>query len=442
MSAAPHAGRGRRDALAVLVAQVGMLAASLAVQALLAWQLMPAGRGEYAVLAVIGTLLPTLCAVGLDRAVQYQLMSGKIALAVALGSSGLLVLVAAAGAIVLLVAAGVAGVPTTPPDDPGWWLAAVLLIVGSLAHTVALRLHIAVRAYRRYLYANLLQSLVSVGALLVVLAVFEGGFVLAAMALALSYLCAAALSVRWLVRDADGSLGLLAPERRREAFGFGARFYPTLVGHAVDFNAGTLVLAAMATASEVGIYAALSALMLKFLIVAQALQEALLPRVAADSIGIPAMVAQMARLAVVATFVAVAVFLAAGEWIVALLLSPAFVAGVAVAWWLAPGIVAHAASTVLMPHFEGRGMPGVVSLATWVGLVANVLGLLVLYPRMGIAGAGLAMTVGLLVRLLVLLFRFRHSSGTSFGEVLVPRRGDAALAWSVVQSLRRKARVA
>lgn len=442
MNAAPEAGRGRSDALAVLVAQVGMLAASLAVQALLAWTLLPAGRGEYAVLAAVGTLLPTLCAIGLDRAIQYQLMSGKIPLSVALGSLGLLVPVAAGGAIVLLVAAGAAGVPTTPPDDAGWWLTAVLLIVGSLAHTVALRLHIAVRAYRRYLYANLLQSLVSVGALLLVLAAFDGGFVLAALALALSYLCAAALSVRWLVGDAGGSYGLLAPERRREAFGFGVRFYPTLVGHAVDFNAGTLVLAAMATSSEVGIYAALSALMLKFLIVAQALQEALLPRVAADSIGIPAIVAQMARLAVVATFVAVAVFLAAGEWIVALLLSPAFVAGVSVAWWLAPGIVAHAASTVLMPHFEGRGMPGVVSLATWVGLVVNVASLLVLYPRMGVAGAGLAMTIGLFVRLLILLFRFRNSSGTSFCEVLVPRRGDAVLAWTAVQSLLRKARTA
>ncbi|MBK9251794.1 MAG: polysaccharide biosynthesis C-terminal domain-containing protein [Proteobacteria bacterium] len=258
------------------------------------------------------------------------------------------------------------------------------------------------------------------------------------VALAASYLVATGVSLFWLTRRLAAPLSFVPRERLREVFAFGIRSYPTAIAHAIDFNAGVLVLAVIAFASDVGIYAALSALMLRFLLLAQAMQEALLPRIAADSTGRHELVVQMSRLAVAAALLALGVFLPFSGWVVAMLLSPAFLAGIGIVWWMAPGIAAHAASTVLMPYFEGRGKPGVISMATWVGMSTNIAGLLVLYPAMGLSGAGLAMTAGLVSRLIVLQMYFRSENGVSIRSLIVPVRADMDMAWSTIRGLVRR----
>jgi O-antigen/teichoic acid export membrane protein len=224
-----------------------------------------------------------------------------------------------------------------------------------------------------------------------------------------------------------------------EIAGFGFRFYPAAVAHALDFNAGVLVLAAIASSSEVGIYAALSALMLRFLLLAQAIQEAVLPRVAADADrGRQHLVSQLTRVSVWATAAIVLAFLPVSNWIVGVLLSPPFVEGISIIWWMVPGIIAHAASAVLMPYFEGRGRPGVVSIATWVGMTVNVAAVVLLYPVLGLPGAGLAMTLGLVSRFAVLCFHFSGSGGGGFWALLTPRKADIALASSAIRGVIRR----
>jgi O-antigen/teichoic acid export membrane protein len=208
-----------------------------------------------------------------------------------------------------------------------------------------------------------------------------------------------------------------------------------MVAHSIDFNTGTLVIAAIGDNAAVGLYAAVSALMLKFLLFAQALQESLLPRIARDDAGRRGLVTQMSRIAVCGTLAAVLLFLAVARPVVTLLLSPAFMPGLVIAWWIAPGIVIHSASTVLMPFFEGTNRPSVVSVATWVGLLFNVVGVLFLYPRFGLAGAGAAMTLGLISRSVVLVYVFRRTTGSTLRELLVLRRSDWQFLLQVTRSL-------
>ncbi|MBK9251795.1 MAG: hypothetical protein IPM70_07790 [Proteobacteria bacterium] len=121
MNSADKTGRGRSDVITVLIAQCGMVVASLAVQSLLAWFLLPAGRGDYAVIAVVGTLAPSLLTIGIDRSIQYQLMSGRIDLSSALGSLGLLLLVCAAVSTLLVaLAVGVGYLPQLRGNPLAW----------------------------------------------------------------------------------------------------------------------------------------------------------------------------------------------------------------------------------------------------------------------------------------------------------------------------------
>lgn len=411
--------------MSVLAAQVLLLLASVVTQAALAWLLLPEGRGLYALFAALATILPVMFTLGLDRSIQFHLMSGRMGLAEALRAL-LKVWAGAAvcGAVAALLLGGQVGLPL-PSQDLTLWLAGLGLLATASLYSVLLKMRVAARQFGGYLSATLAQSAANLALL--------GAFSLtgslrpaaAIAALSFSYGVAALLSWRALrgasqAHDRNAVADLAGGEIVR----YGIRYYPALVGHAVDFNAGTLVLAAVATTHEVGIFAAIAALMLKLLLLAQAFQDAMLPRVAADDRGRAELVAQLARIAAAATFVGGLIFALVSRPVLALLLSPEFAAGASLVWWTLPGIAVHASSALLMPFFEGTGRPGMVSIAVWCGLMVNVTVILLAYPIIGLDSAGLAMTLAMVARFLLLAVPFASVTGLSLVSLLVLRSVD------------------
>lgn len=434
-----HRSTGQRDAASILAAQVLLLLASVVTQAALAWLLLPEGRGVYALFAALATILPVVFTLGLDRSIQFHLMSGKMGLADAL--SGLLNVWAAAaicGFVAALLLGGRVGLPL-PAQDVTLWLAGLGLLATASLYSVLLKMRVAARQFGGYLAATLAQSAANLALL--------GAFALtgslrpatAIAALAFSYAVAALLSWRAL-RGASQTHdeAVASGHARGEIVRYGIRYYPALVGHAMDFNAGTLVLAVVATTHEVGIFAAIAALMLKLLLLAQAFQDAMLPRIAADDRGRAELVAQLARIAVAATFCGGLLFALVSRPVLALLLSPEFAAGSRLVWWTLPGVAVHAGSALLMPFFEGTGRPGIVSIAVWCGLVVNVTVILLAYPIMGLDSAGLAMTSAMVARFLVLAVPFSSVTGLSLTSLL----GVRAVDWLMLRGLALRSRKA
>ena len=417
---------GRGDALSVVLAQSTLLLSSLAVQALLAWLLMPAGRGQYAVFAVLGALMPVLCSFGVDRSIQYQLMSGRMTAGAAMGSMLVAALISALlGTGVGLLLAGRGPFPAFAAA-PASWYAALVLIALTSGYTYLLRLLVATRRFRQYLVVTIVQGAANVVLLVSLVGVLRLGTAGAVAAFALSYGVGASLSLYWL--RAAGDRMTIAPRAQLPAIaGYAAQYYPALLGHAIDFNAGTLVLASIAASSEVGLYAAISALMLRFLLFAQALQETVLPRVAADSIGRPALVAQMSRISMAGTALIAVAFCLVSKPVLSLLLSPAFARAAVLAWWIAPGLILHAASTLLMPYFEGTNRPGAVSIATWIGLLGNIMSIVGFYPLLGLQGAALALSIGMSLRFAVLAWLFCRSTRTPLKDITFARPADVRL---------------
>jgi O-antigen/teichoic acid export membrane protein len=430
---------GQRDALAILAAQVWLLLASLATQAVLAWLLLPEGRGLYALFAAIATILPVVFTFGLDRSIQYHLMSGRIGHDRAMRA--LLTVWAAAATCAAGAAIAMAGRGTLPAvaSAQGLWVAGLALIAAASLYAVLLRMHIAAGRFGGYLAATIAQSVLNVVLLLSFAATGHLTPVAAVAALALSYAFAAIVSLRSL-HAAPTRLAALAGSDASTAdiVRYGLNFYPALLGHAVDFNAGVVVLAALATNVEVGIFAAVSALMLKFLLLAQAFQEAMLPRIAADQHGRAELVAQLARIAIILTFAGGLLFAVVSRPVLSLLLSHEFAAGAGLVWWMLPGIAIHAGSTLLLPFFEGTGRPRVVSLAIWAGLLANVLVIVVAFPHLGLDSAGLALTVAMLTRFVLLAVPYCRITGLSPSVLLGLRRVD----WQMMGNLSRQLRAA
>lgn len=429
---------GGRDTISVLSAQVLLLLASLTSQALLAWVLMPAGRGVYALFVALGTILPVVFAFGLDRSVQFYLMSGRIGLAPALQA---LLMVWAGSAIcsvlVALLIGGHAGLPT-PMQEPQQWLAGAAVIATASLYSVLIRTRVAARQYGGYLVATIAQSVVNLGFLCVLWKTGTLGTAAAIASLAISYGMASVVSLRSLRKTGrERHQGPPASELKRNVAVYGIRYYPALVGHALDFNLGAIVLGAVASSSDVGIFAALAALMLRFLLLAQAFQEAMLPRISADEGGRAQLVVQLARVSATTTLAVGLLFALVSRPVLAVLLSPAFAEHSSLVWWMLPGVAVHAASTLLMPFFEGTERPVVVSTAVWCGLIVNLVAILVGFPVMGLDSAGLAMSLGMFARFAFLWGAFAGVTGASPADLMGLRREDLDLLRGLVGRARR-----
>jgi O-antigen/teichoic acid export membrane protein len=403
----------------VLGAQIGGLAIGVATQSLLAWDLGPAGRGSYAICSIFGTIMPVAFSLALDRATQVKLATGELPLSSAVRLALMTSLAAgSAGAIATLCL--VEALPRfLSKSDPGSFALAALLMPVSFLFTFQLRLQTAVREFGGYLATTLAQGISNVVLIGFFVGVLGLGSKGALVALLLSYGAGSWLGIVRLMKACVAEPRSSAGPPWSALRSYGTRAYPAMVGHMIDLNVGTLMLGVLGTRPEIGLFAAVSALVQRFLIVPQSLAEALLPRVAADPAGRPDIVTSASRMAFAVTLLAALAFLVVRRPVVTLLLSRDFLPALRLLWWMAAGMVIHASSTLLMPYFDGTGRPEVVSASIWVGLLVNVLTLILLYPVAGMDAAAIGFFASLLSRFAILYFAFWRFTGTPLHRVLI-----------------------
>ena len=87
-----------------------------------------------------------------------------------------------------------------------------------------------------------------------------------------------------------------------------------------------------------------------------------------------------------------------------------------------------------MTYFRGVNRPGLCSWAVWLGLIANLTTVSLLYPKIGIAAVACAMTVGFLSRSLLLVIAYRSVAKVDLGSTWLPRLSDVSF---LVESGRR-----
>ena len=413
--------------------RVGHIAFRLLIQGMLAWMLLPEGRGSYAVCVVFGTVLGLISTPGAQQGAQYFVAARQTSVSQGVSSAVAISLTGGGLAIALalpLIHSDIAFFDKASMSSFHWALVLVPLTALSIAVECQL---IALRRFRGIAVILLLQMLVNVLAILFL--VWDRGLGVdgAIVAFAAGHLAKIALCLLDLRRYC----GLVpeAPSRSSLAriLRYGLKYHAARVGDGIGSHAGVLVLGLIASPSDVGLFAAASTLMLGFFVVSNAVGNALFPRIAGRENF--ELVALSFRLVCCATAVGLAATLVMATPLVRLLLSEAFLPTIPLLWITAPGVLAGAGAAILKTHFKSIDRPDTCSWIVCLGSCVNLAVLPFLYPTLGIEAAAWALTAGMLCQCVLSVIVFKNMTRMAWFQIWLPRRSDAHFLWAAGRSV-------
>ena len=426
---------GGRDAAIVFATQVGVVAFGLAIQSLLAYTLLPEGRGSFAVCVVFAAVLSALFSPGAQQGAQYFVMTKQATVSEGVSAALTICLVAAALALSLTM-------PFIDSDiaffhkaeTRSFYLA--LALVPVMAFSSALEYQLAgLRRFGALAVFTLVHVAVNILVLLVLVWIGRIAVDGAVGAVIGAHGCTVILCA-WYLRRQQG-LVLTNPFRAVSAriVGYGLRFHPAGIGGVLEMSAGVLVLSLFASAAEIGLFATASALMFRLRMISDAIGNALLPRIAGS--GRPELTTLCLRVVWCGTAAAILALLPISAPLVRILFSDAFLPAVPLLWIIALGVLAYACAGILGTYFKGVGRPGICSWAVSLGLAVNLIAIPVLYPTLGVSAAAWGLTLGMVFRLGLLAAAFARATRMGWRSVWLPRPSDVRSFWRASRTLGR-----
>ncbi|MYD85970.1 MAG: hypothetical protein F4130_12720 [Acidobacteria bacterium] len=416
---------GGQEVLLHFGAQAGVVLAGLAIQGLLAYALLPEGRGAYAACLTLVALFSVLFTPGADRGAQYFVMAKQISV-----SQGVAIATA-----ICIAGAGLGAAVALPlihseiaffekADAGSFHLALLLIPVTALS--MALQYQLAgLRRFAPLALFMLIQSGVHVAAVLVLVRGFKLGVPGAIASNALCCIVFIGVCLLDLRRNCGWRTELPTILNLRKVADYSRRGHVSRVGSMLEQGVDVVFLGMVATQAEVGLFAVAVALMARFHLIPGSVTPSVAPRVVADADDGAGLVALSTRVTYWTTGVALAGLLAVSTPFVKVLLSEAFLPIVPLLWIMAPGTFALCGALVLMAYFESVNRPSVCSWATATGLGIHVVSLLILYPVLGLEGAAWGVTVAFIWRSAFLVFMYRRTTRRSVLSLWLPQRGDA-----------------
>ena len=415
--------------------RIAVLAIALVGQSLLAYALLPEGRGAYAVCVLVASVAGVVVSAGTDRGAQYFVMTERASL-----SQGVAVALTVCGLGSLTVAALL--IPMIHSEFSFFQKASVhsfylaLALSPLICFSSVIRLQLA--GFRRFVYLAFLTSAqAAMNVLMIVLLVgwLEWDVNGAIIALASGHTMVIFAGLAHIRRHHSLELELPRSSSFRRILGYGLREHVGQVIHAIDTRIGALLLGTIAGRSDIGLFAAGSVLISRIVVIPDAVSISMLPRIARHDDGRADLTTFCAR---VCWWLTAAIFLV---WIMVstpftkFLLSDSFLPVVPLTWIIGLGFVVYSGADVFMAYFRGVNRPGVCSWAMWLGLLANIVSFFPLYGALGLKGMAWAVTIGLVCRSVYLVWMFRRVSGTQLGLMLAPRRTDVTRLWEMSWSI-------
>jgi len=401
----------------------------------------PGGAGGYAIaqsLILVGMVATTL---GVEHGIAYYVSSGRWRARSAYRSAQRVALVSGVAGAALGVVLRV----LFPAPFDGLTIATTAVACGALPFTLSwfygTSIAVATDRYEAFALPPALQSALAM-ALVAVLAALEG-LPGAVAGFALAHVLTAAVSQAMMRRglthhpkphdEAPRDTG--EPGHLRRAIRFGIKGYAANALQIVNYRADLFVLAAFATAADVGHYAVAVAVTQVLWLLPGALNDVLFPRIAALSARAGTASGEEARAlvetkslrhVVLIVGVSMLVLAAALVLLVVPVYGPDFRPAIGLGLILLPGVAAIGLSGTLTATIVGRGHPGYSLAITLITTPLTLALYLLLIPALDATGAALASTASYLATFLLAAVFYHRATGTSVLPRLVPTRSELA----------------
>ncbi|MBM3525256.1 MAG: hypothetical protein FJX57_20100 [Alphaproteobacteria bacterium] len=404
----------------------GLLAARL---------LNPEGRGELAELMLWPGLIAELGCLALSDALLYRLASRSAAPRVLCGTVAMLTL----ALCLVLAPIGIALVPwTMAGHDPEIRLAAYwytpLYLVAYFASLFAANMFQGALDLRTW---NLVRAIVPTFYLL--------GIVVLGFAIAPTAPDFAAASI--VAMGVSATLGIailhrrgwfgLTPDRNeaREMVVYGAKSHASEVLHSLRQKLDQVAVAALMTASDLGLYAVALTVANGPLILVQTVANIAFPKISAqDSHGGKVEVfGRYLRLALAIVLTINIVLWLCNAWVIPLLFGRPFAASVLVANIMLLGLVPYAAKVLFAAALKAFDRALAIPRAEIWGLAFVAPALFLLVPRYGLYGAAASLVLAQIVSAVVLGQRLGRVLDVHPLQLLQPTAGDLDLIRQVVK---------
>lgn len=322
------------------------------------------------------------------------------------------------------IAAPIVGVAVLDQQAPALFAAAAGLGAGTLAYELTGALLLGIGNRRAYVGADIIRSVASLGATIVVLAVVSRtaeGYV-AATAIGTVVPAVFALVV---VRRRVPSIR----PRANKAFGKDALRLGLAgqVGNILSFlnlRLDLLLVPALVRLEAAGIYFIATRVAEVVGQASNAAAAMLFPHVAAqEDRDDTTTTERTSRWTLLASLAAAAVLAAIASPLLGWFFGDAYRAGSLALLWLLGSMLPLALARVLGADLKGRGRPGLVSISTGVGAVVTVVANLALIPPFGIEGAAVASVLAYLTSAITMAVFYRRVTGGALLRLL-PRPAD------------------
>jgi O-antigen/teichoic acid export membrane protein len=422
-----------KNTLTTFSAQILAVILSLGVNIIIARVLGPSGKGAYALIILVPTLLALVGNLGIGIANVY--FGGKKKYSWTDLASNSLVSALTLGIPLALAFLAYFFVfhPSFLKDiEPPYLLIAVFVVPFTLLTTYFSQILLGQGRIRQYNILQVAPGVLSLALILILLLAFKGEVFSVIIAWASTAVTAAILSIL-LVCRATRVAWSFHPRVFRDSVKFGVQGY---LGNAIQFlnyRVDMLMVAYFMNVNFVGYYS-VSVAMAEVL---WYLPGAVGTIVFARTPGLSAEEANMStpricRNTLFITILAALVLFALAKPIITLFFGSAFLPALKPLWILLPGVVAISIWKVLSSEMLGRGRPIINAVAAGVSLAVNIPLNLWLIPMWGISGAALASTISYSITAIIMLIAFLKISKNSLLDTILVKPQDLRIYTSVI----------
>ncbi|MDQ4096973.1 MAG: flippase [Actinomycetota bacterium] len=392
----------------------------------------PSGKGEFALITTIVSLVYSFSSFGVSQAVVYfakrlpesELVRNALSLSLVLG-------------VLSMAVGGAIGYALSGSFDlnPSVVLVAVLGLP-------ALHLDSTARGLIQGKYALTSFNILRLVNPVVFLPLLAGALIFpdrvngAIVAWTLSQYISALFSVRALLRRREDHTGSWVPKwaHWKTIFLFGARTHLGNVLKFFQYRFDVVLIGALLDKRQVGFYAVGLSLAELPLRIPDAVGLVLFPKVAATAEDKRESITPLvSRHTVFMTIVSSALLFLFAPLIITVLFGSRFEPATVPARVLLPGGVALALWKILAQDMIARGRPNAYSASALCSLVTIVAGCLLLVPNIGLAGGALASSVAYTAAATSLFVAYRRATGATLRDCVLIWRSDLAIYWNALR---------